>query len=237
MADAYATIILIGPTFLYIWLLVRLRGTVLASLRLNWLDAFMGLVALAIVVISSRKFIKLARERRKARQGLEAEIMVAQHLMRLMSNGCLVFNDIPADRFNLDHVVIGPNAVFMVETKSKKKPAEKGSDNAKVYYDGKTLKFPDHIDTKSLDQARNEARWLSQYMAGAAGEAVKVVPVVALPGWWVEIEKAASGAEVLVTNAKNPNFMLSANFGPAISESLRTRIAHALVARYPESSD
>lgn len=37
-----------------------------------------------------------------------------------------------------------------------------------------------------------------------------------------------------VTNGKNANFMLGASFGPAISESLRNRIAYAITQRYPD---
>src|SRR5690606_12735252 len=131
-----------------------------------------------------RKSIRLRTKRLRLGEGLKAELMTAQLLMPLAVRGCHVFHDIPADNFNLDHVVIGPYAVVMVETKSRKKSG-KGRQSAQVRYGGKTLHFPDHANTKAVEQARHEARWLADFLRQAAGEPTPVVPVVALPGWFV----------------------------------------------------
>lgn len=230
----YSAALVTGPALLAAWLLARLRKVDISAFKFGLGDWIFLVVLVIVVIAAGLKMIRIGKERRKVRQGLAAEIVTAQHLIPLMGKGCLVFNDIPADKFNLDHVVVGPQAVFMVETKSRKKPAERGKESAKVFYDGQRLKFPSHIETKPIEQARNQARWLSEYLKGAAGEPVKVIPVLALPGWWAENTKAASASDVLVTNGKNPSFMLSSNFGANMSESLRTRIAYALTQRYPD---
>lgn len=231
---AYMAAVLSGPALLAAWLLTRLRKVDMSAFKFGVGDWIFLTVLVIVVVIAGIRMIRIGKERRKVQQGLSAEIVIAQHLLPLMGKGCLVMNDIPADKFNLDHVVIGPQAVFMVETKSRKKPAERGKESAKVFYDGQGLKFPNHMETKPIEQARNQARWLSEHLRGAAGEPVKVIPVLALPGWWVENTKTASASDVIVTNGKNPAFMLSANFGANMSESLRNRIAYALAQRYPD---
>jgi hypothetical protein len=64
-----------------------------------------------------------------------------------MALGCTVLHDVPGHRFNIDHVVIGPRAVYAVETKSVRKPKE----NYKVIYDGERLHFPGFADRKRLE--------------------------------------------------------------------------------------
>lgn len=175
-----------------------------------------------------------------AREGLAAELITAQNLLPLMGSGCLVFNDIPAKSegpngkpFNIDHVVIGPNAVFMVETKSHKKPG-KLDESWKVFYDGKSLKFPDYRDTAMLEQAKRQTKWLSDYLFSATGEVVKVISVVALPGWYVENTSANAHSDIIVSNCKNSKFMLNEKYGENLDAARKQRIAHAIIQRYPD---
>ena len=60
----------------------------------------------------------------------------------LTEAGYRVYHDLPAEGFNIDHVAVGRNGVFAMETKGRSKPA-KG--NVTVVYDGRTLRFPDRI--------------------------------------------------------------------------------------------
>jgi len=125
-----------------------------------------------------------------------------------------------------------PYAVFTVETKSRKKSG-KGKQSAQVGCDGKTLHFPDHVSKKSLVQARHEARWLADYLRQAAGEAMPVVPVVALSGWFVNYSRDAHRADVVVLNPKMHSAFMERRGSTLLSESLRTRISYALTQRYP----
>lgn len=194
-------------------------------------DLLFALIGIFMIVWCTWRMIFHASQRRRYKQGLEAEQAVAQCLMRLMAEGMAVFHDFPADKFNIDHVVIGRGAVFAVETKSRKKPAAKGRESAKLSYDGKRLQFPTHSETKPLEQAAAQAQWLQKFLTSGVGETVRVIPVVALPGWYVE--NKAQRPEVLVSNCHNPAFMTANSFGPEFDSAMRKRIAHVLVERYP----
>jgi hypothetical protein len=220
---------LLGPFALIVWLIPRLDPL---RLHLRWTDSWIAAALAISLAWAIVKLHRLVKERRKLRDGLAAELMIAQYLQPLHAYGCVVFHDIPAERFNLDHVVISRHAVFLIETKSRRKPAERGLASAKVFYDGTSLRFPTHTETAPLDQVRSEARWLAKFLAGAAGEAVKVVPVVALPGWWVEKESTGRTSDVVVDNLKNPKFLSSASFGKSMPDSLLARITHAVTSRY-----
>lgn len=231
IGEKIARVVFIGPLMLLALVLAR---TDWSRFKFGWAE---GIVLLILLGFLGWNLVGLQRDmkrRNDAREGLAAELMTAQLLLPLMTQGCLVYHDIPAEKFNLDHVVIGPNAVYMVETKSRKKPAGKGKDNAAVHYDGTGLRFPDHATKQPIEQARHEARWLADYLRGAAGESVPVIPVVALPGWYVTLAKDAARSDVTVINPKMHSVFLDTRRGPPISSSLRNRIAHALTQRYPD---
>lgn len=230
---ALLVVFLIGPLTLAAW---GVNHADWSDARTAWSLLVPALFALLFVFWASRKILHHTQERQFAREGLAAELMTAQQLLPLMASGCQIFHDIPAKNFNLDHVVIGPYAVYLIETKSRKKPKEQGKDSARVTYDGERLQFPDHITAKPIEQVRSEAQWLHDHLRSAAGEAVRIVPVVALPGWYVVNGKDANRSDVSVINPKMHTIFFDKRHGPPISDSLRNRIAHALVQQYPELS-
>jgi len=138
MDEAALVGMLTGPVVLAAWAIAQLgRG----GGALSWTTGDWLFLVLALVMIgwAARTFIRHGKLRRRYRQGLEAEIAVAQNLLPLMAEGCIVFHDFPADGFNIDHIVVAPNAVFAIETNSRKKG--KGRDSAKVVYDGRSLSY------------------------------------------------------------------------------------------------
>lgn len=172
------------------------------------------------------KLIKLLKLRRYYRLGYEGEIAVGQELNQLMRDGYYVYHDFPAGKFNIDHIVVGSPGVFAVETKARSKPTSKDRKaDAKVKYDGKSLRFPNGTDVESLEQAKRQAEWLSKWLRSAVGEAVKVRPVVALPGWFVE--RVASGG-IRVINPKNFRSIAKTKDGNILSEQMISRIVHQL---------
>lgn len=229
ISEALTIMVLVGPLMLCSWALSQVDWTK-ASFGINgWIFAIVFVIVLAWTM---RKLVQQSGERRRLREGLAAELMTAQLLMPLASKGCQVLHDIPTGGFNLDHVVIGTHAVYMVETKSRMKPG-KGKQNAHVGYDGKRLNFPDHATSKPLEQARYEARWLTKYLREALGESVPVFPVVALPGWYVDLQRGARDGDVTVVNPKMHSVFTDSRRGAPLGDSLRQQIVHALVQCYP----
>lgn len=232
LSETIMSLAFIGPLLLCAWALQRLDWKKVTFGPGEWILSifFLGMLAWSI-----RKITQLLAKRRRLRQGLDAELMTAQLLIPLTAKGCQIFHDIPADGFNLDHVVIGQHAVYMIETKSRRKSG-KGKQSANVEYDGKALRFPDHVTSKPVEQARHEARWLADFLRGAAGENVPVVPVVALPGWYVNLGRNAHLSDVLVLNPKMHSAFTARRNSAPLSESLRNRVAYALMQRYPALS-
>lgn len=184
-----------------------------------------GLVAFGFVFFQT---LKTLRKVWKLRLGYEAELAMGQELDQLMRQGAVVFHDVPAAGFNIDHVLVAPNGVFAVETKGRSKPnRNRGAEDAKVIYDGSGLRFPSWVETKPLEQARRQAAWVSKWLTSAVGDEVTARPVLALPGWFVERK---SRSDVLPISGREASAILKAKH-EALTDSMIKRIEHQLEQR------
>jgi hypothetical protein len=91
-----------------------------------WVVLALAVPTGVFVVLRTRKLLRTSRELDKLRLGFDAEVAVGQELDQLMRDGAVVFHDMPAERFNIDHVVIARQGVFAVETKGYTKPNREG---------------------------------------------------------------------------------------------------------------
>jgi hypothetical protein len=140
------------------------------------------------------------------RVGADGEAYTGQELNLLARSGAFVFHDIPYKYGNIDHVVVGFDAIFAVETKAVRKPVDTdGKREGRVVYDGRQLVFPHHRTDAPLKQARCHADYL-RLLIKRAGCNIPVVAVVAIPGWYVE-SNGTSNPEVLVMNPKRGRFL------------------------------
>jgi len=162
--------------------------------------ALMGIIFIFVFVwplfIVRKLFIQLQLNR----IGYDGELASAQEFNQLMRHGYYVFHDMQAEKFNIDHVVIGPAGVFAIETKTRSKQNVKGVEAAKVFVNGSILQYPTHQDKASLDQALNQAKWLSAFLTKSVGKRIVAEPVLSLPGWLVE--RRTSETPVMVINPK-----------------------------------
>jgi hypothetical protein len=192
-----------------------------------WLLALVGFGALAV---GAYKIVRLVERARNLRLGLEAETAVGEELNLLMKQGFSVFHDIPGDKaFNVDHVVVGPNGVFAIETKGRAKLAGKGDKSAySIELRDERLHFPDWVGREPLDQATRNADWLRKWLSSAVGEPISVKPVLVFPGWMVE-RKGKS--DVAVISGKECLGYFPKAKVATLSPKQMQQIAHQLDAR------
>jgi hypothetical protein len=89
---------------------------------------------------------------------------VAREVNRLMLSGYHVYHDFPSGRFFIDHIVVGPNGVFAIQSRTSSysdngSDAEGGENRTTAFY----------------------ASWLANWLLTAAGEALHVQPVLTRP--------------------------------------------------------
>ena len=144
----------------------------------------MTIIALLVFIWSGIKIYKLRKESRALRQGRDGEREVGMNLELLREQGFKVYHDILGNNFNLDHVLVGEQGIFVVETKTYSKPNE-GS--CKIIYDGEKLSYNGtYKSNKPIVQAKASAQWLKNHLKESTGKDFNVHPIVVFPGWFTE---------------------------------------------------
>lgn len=190
-------------------LMIATRKSCPTALEWDWFEGSAFALSLAIAIYLAIKVNEDLPTQRKLKQGIRAEHATAQELAASLAGTNRIIHDVRAKDFNIDHVVITGAGVFAVETKSRlKPPAGSGSAAVKVKYNGKQLEFPGWVETKPIEQAARQAKWLADYLAQATGEDFPVVPVIALPGWFVENTARITENMVRVINPKKSQWLL-----------------------------
>lgn len=148
--------------------------------------------------------LKIMDQLRAIKTGLEGELATAQLLSPLLAEGWRLFHDIPGRRGNIDHVLVGPNGIFAIESKYRsKRRSQKGKESAQVDYDGKRLRFANGVyETLPLEQAQATATELAALLRGKLGHEITVTAVVSLPGWFVRYTNRIDPRSVGVINPK-----------------------------------
>lgn len=161
---------------------------------------FTTIMTVLIVSYSIFRLYRMRPKIRNLRLGMEGEKAVGQSLEELRANGAAVFHDVPAKGFNVDHVVVSRNGIFVIETKTYSKPKGRAVtityDGAKLLVDGKSP------DRDPIWQARGNAAWLQALLKESTGKSFPVRPVVLFPGWYVETATANAHDKVWVLNPK-----------------------------------
>lgn len=154
------------------------------------------------VLMTGYAVFKVLRTRKRVRQlklGRDGERVVAQYLEWFRTSNFFVFHDVPNGDANVDHVLIGPQGVFTIETKTHTKPL-RGECKVTVV-DGVVRANGFVIERNPIVQAKAQAGWLRSFLAESQFN-VRVWPVVVFPGWFVErFDYQAAGAWVLEVKA------------------------------------
>ena len=211
----------LGSGFLFFWLVNFASIPFDGEVR----SVFLGMVAVCfvgiiIILAGARKLILLRGQQYRHWMGYQGEIFVGQELNLLMQRGWHVFHDITLPGLkigNLDHLLVGPKGVYVVETKhysSNQRGAKRSKDKGikglveeanptpsspTVRYDGKAIylhgKGP--ARTKEIKQLNRTAAVAGKWLSKTMGEEVWVEPVLVLPGWKVNYPKIKRGVRVI----------------------------------------
>ena len=156
--------------------------------------------AVLAIAICAVKLHAGIREAKAIKLGRDGEKVVGQFLERLREQGAQVFHDIPGDRFNLDHVVIHPSGIYVIETKTLSKPDH---GECRLVYDGQSVRRNGKaFDRNAINQVCAASRWLRVLLIESTGKTPPIRPVVAYPGWFIERTAEAKASAVWVLEPK-----------------------------------
>jgi hypothetical protein len=145
------------------------------------------------------KYRQIKQSFRNLKLGHIGELAVGQFLEEtLRPMGCQVLHDIPFDGFNIDHVVIGENGIYAIETKTHRKPAR---GQASVNYDGQQVTVNGcSPDRDPVVQAKANAHSLRDLLEQSTSKRFAIRPVLLYPGWFVD--RMPPNPEIWVLNEK-----------------------------------
>lgn len=149
--------------------------------------AFLCLGLLGWLIRSISIARRLQEQLRSYRFGLRGEQAVAEALASpaLAAAGYVTFHDVAVENAgNIDHVVVGPGGIVVLETKTcAKRKALRDQKESDVHYDGKILTFPWRYDPDAVEQVTRNAEWVRKYLTGLVPADLPIIPVIVVPGW------------------------------------------------------
>jgi len=164
---------------------------------------FLLILNVLVIVFSLVRIIGKFKRMRNLSLGRDGEIYTGQELNYLMRQGAWVYHDISYKYGNIDHVIVSKGGIFTVETKTFRKPVNKdGAKEAQAIVKGQDIVFPNYKTDQPIKQAKRHAEHVNKFLFNRTGVKYPVWPVVALPGWYVEIENLGAKNGFLVCNPK-----------------------------------
>lgn len=152
-------------------------------------------IFLIVTGISAYKIIAIKKDVNRLKMARDGERIVGETLDELKRKGVRVLHDIVGDGFNVDHVVIAKQGVFVIDTKTYSKPA-RGQATIKVDGD-RVLVNGVEIERNPITQAKALSKWIRDLLVESTGKKFPVRPVILFPGWFVEPMKGSKEVWVL----------------------------------------
>ena len=214
--------------------LVYGMGRMLFVDKQDWVEwALYGLLSTILVLAFSLLLIRDYQRIRRLKLGLACELAVGQELERLVrpeAHPYYVFHDVPTDSFTIDHVVVTPHGVFVVETRARTLAI--GTDGKElncVAVERERLRFPHWQERRPLHKTRQGVNWLSQWLERRCGAPVPVKGVLVLPGWKIDTSEASP--DILVVSGEQLAKQLTDITPGQMSDAIHDKVIHILLER------
>jgi hypothetical protein len=136
-------------------------------------------IAIVTTVVAAIWYGRLFSIARRFNRGERGERHVADVLEELRCDGYRPIHDIVGDKFNVDHVLVGPGGVFAIETKYRSGKGEI------TFRDTEGVFVGDRLEEKDcLKQARGSAAAVGDLIHDNCGRHEWVTPIVVFVGDW-----------------------------------------------------
>lgn len=214
--------------------LVYGMGRMLFVVRQDWVEwALYGLLSTLLVLAFSLLLVRDYQRIRRLKLGLACELAVGQELARLVrpeAHPYYVFHDIPTDSFTIDHVVVTPHGIFVVETRARALAiGSDGKELNSVAVERERLRFPYWQERRPLHKTRQGVSWLTQWLERRCGVPVPVRGVLVLPGWQIDTSEASK--DILVVSGEQLARQLTELKPGHMSDAIHDKVIHILLER------
>ncbi|WP_290788284.1 nuclease-related domain-containing protein [Halomonas sp.] len=186
--------------------LVYGMGRMLFASEQDWVEwALYGIFSTLLVLLFCFLLMRDFQRIRRLKLGLACELAVGQELERLIrpeAHPYHVFHDVPAKGTRINHVVVTPCGVFVVETRARTRPfTPAGKEINLVTVETSRLRFPGWSERQPLEKTRELTRWIAEWLSELTGRKVPAMGVLTLPGW--EVDARQGPEDLLVVSGEN----------------------------------
>ena len=214
-------------------------GSVFGVLLLNaagwpmpfWVNVLVCLAALGVLGLTAWFTVQALLFGRRAlasRQRFLGKRMVHDALQELVAAKYVAVHDLNLGGQALDHVVIGPSGVFLLETQTvmQNRGRYESSDAYQATYDGRSIVFRRRRLNGPLDAVRKKSIRLAEWLFDKMGEKIVVKPVLVVPGW--RVERFGQGLVRVANQLDLAEVMRAAADDEPLRENLALRIESGL---------
>jgi hypothetical protein len=142
----------------------------------------------ALEPILDKKAAHLIKRAKDAERGAKGEEYVADKLA-MLPEGYFSFHDLAFEGFNVDHVVVGPTGIFVVETKSHR--GKVTSNGEKLLLNGR------QPDKNFISQAWSQTFHMRNILKDRTGKEWSVMPVLCFSNAFVQVRGLVKGVAVI----------------------------------------
>jgi len=147
---------------------------------------------LALIYFAGRYLYLRLATRRTLELRYLGERAVAEELAPLLGQGFRLFHDVAIhgaeSSVDLDHVVVGPNGVAIIECETHQRSTGKTAQrDHEVTFDGKNLVWPWGPDRDTITAIEGETVSFNKWLLQTTGYNIHANPLLTVPGWWVDI--------------------------------------------------
>lgn len=147
------------------WLVALVRPPALAASAATTSAVLISIVAL----FRMRRAIK---EMKGYSLGYKGEVYVSQCLDKLKAQGWRLFEDVPNEKGNVDHVLVGPGGIFTIETKTH---SRKDGKKVEVTFDGQKVAINGFETDEPIKQAFAEAGFIKNLVGATKADVQPVL--------------------------------------------------------------
>lgn len=213
--------------------LVYGMGRMLFASRQSWIEwTLYGSLSTLLVLLYCFLLIRDFQHIQRIKLGFACALAVGQELQRLVrpeAHPYFVFHDVPGANSIIDHVVITPHGVFVVETRARTQPLTLSERQVNIVaVEPERLRFPGWSEHAPLVKTLQASRWLAAELEQRCHQPVPVMGVLTLPGW--EIIDAGTPEGLMVVSGESLAQQLDEQQLGELDDELHSCVIAALIA-------
>lgn len=147
-----------------------------------------------------RQYLK-RRQVHKRRRTLDSELPVSVYLDWLRVKSYRIYDDVPGDSGNFDHVIVCTQGIFLISKIARRRPSEA---DCIVEFNGAGISINDSpFDVAPVNAVVAQSGQLERLLKEQTERSFCVRPVLLFPGWHIRDSEAPKTSGVWVLNPRS----------------------------------